>query len=71
MSRVKPVRPEDMSPADRALYEKGSSYGTFGNLMGVMANRPPVMQHTFGLLFQLKGEGVLPARYLELALVNT
>jgi AhpD family alkylhydroperoxidase len=59
-----------MSPADRELYEQGATYGTFGNLMGVMANRPPVMQHTFGLLFQLKTEGVLPARYLELALVT-
>jgi uncharacterized peroxidase-related enzyme len=35
-----------------------------------MANRPPVLEHSFGLLLDLKAEGVLPSRYLELALVT-
>lgn len=70
MSRVPAIGPETLSDADREVYETASRYGPFASLVGVMANRPPVMRHTWNLLLELKGDGVLPARYLELALVT-
>ena len=69
MSRVPVVGPEGLDPVPKETYERAASYGPFGDQIGVMANRPPVMQHTWNLLLQLKAEQVLPTRYLELALV--
>ena len=43
--------------------------GEFGDLIGAMANRPPIMRHTFSMLLDLRDEDVLPRRYLELAIV--
>lgn len=70
MARVKTVPAEALTGADRELYERADSYGSFGNLVGTLANRPPIMRNTFGLLMELKAENVLPQRYLELALVT-
>ena len=69
MARVRTVAPEELTGADREVYERAASYGEFGSLIGAMANRPPVMRHTWNLLLDLRAEGVLPKRYLELALV--
>ena len=70
MPRVRTVPAEEVSGKAREVYDKAGTYGSFSSLVGVMANRPPVLEHTFGLLMDLKGEGVLPQRYLELALVT-
>ncbi|MFK7942746.1 MAG: carboxymuconolactone decarboxylase family protein [Paracoccaceae bacterium] len=70
MPRVRTVPASEVSGKAREVYDKSSTYGSFASLVGVMANRPPVLEHTFGLLLDLKGEDVLPARYLELALVT-
>jgi uncharacterized peroxidase-related enzyme len=69
MPRVRTVPPEALTGKAREVYDRASTYGPFAGLAGVMANRPPVLEHVFGLLLDLKAEGVLPARYLELALV--
>ncbi len=70
MPRVRTVPAAELTGAVRDVYDRAGTYGPFASLVGVMANRPPVLQHTFGLLLDLKAEGVLPARYLELALVT-
>ena len=70
MPRVKTVPASEITGKARDVYDRAGSYGSFSSLVGVMANRPPVLEHTFGLLLDLKAEGVLPARYLELALVT-
>ena len=70
MARVKTADPAKLSADDRAFFEKTAAYGTFGSLVGTLANRPPIMRNTFGLLLELKAENVLPQRYLELALVT-
>ncbi|MEL7468186.1 MAG: carboxymuconolactone decarboxylase family protein [Pseudomonadota bacterium] len=70
MPRVRTVPAEEVTGKAREVYDKAGTYGSFSSLVGVMANRPPVLEHTFGLLLDLKAEGVLPARYLELALVT-
>ncbi len=64
------MAPEALAATDRALFERAGSYGSFGSLLGAMANRPPIMRHTFALLLELADEHVLPKRYLELALVT-
>lgn len=69
MPRVPVVPTEELTGKARDVAEAAGGYGPFSGLVGVMANRPPVLEHTFGLLLDLKAEGVLPARYLELALV--
>lgn len=70
MPRVRTVPASEVSGKAREVYDKAGSYGSFASLVGVMANRPPVLEHTFGLLLDLKAEGLLPQRYLELALVT-
>ena len=70
MPRVRTVPAEEVHGKAREVYDQAGTYGSFSSLVGVMANRPPVLEHTFGLLLDLKAEGVLPARYLELALVT-
>lgn len=70
MPRVRTVPASEVSGKAREIYDKSRTYGPFSSLVGVMANRAPVLEHTFGLLLDLKAEGVLPARYLELALVT-
>ena len=70
MARVKLTSAQDLTGEDRQCHERASGYGPFGNLVSAMANRPPIMRHTFGMLMELKSENVLPQRYLELALVT-
>ncbi len=70
MPRVRTVPAQELTGKAREIYERAGDYGPFAGLVGVMANRPPVLEHVFGLLLDLKAEGVLPARYLELALVT-
>lgn len=70
MPRVRTVPASEVTGKAREVYDRAGTYGSFSSLVGVMANRPPVLEHTFGLLLDLKAEGVLPARYLELALVT-
>ncbi|MEM8792480.1 MAG: carboxymuconolactone decarboxylase family protein [Pseudomonadota bacterium] len=70
MPRVRTVPASEVTGAARDVYDRAGTYGSFSSLVGVMANRPPVLEHTFGLLLDLKAEGVLPQRYLELGLVT-
>lgn len=70
MPRVRSVPANEVSGKAREVYDASGTYGSFESLVSVMANRPPILEHTFGLLMDLKSEGVLPARYLELALVT-
>ena len=70
MARVRIAGPEALEGADRELYERAISYGSFGNQIGALANRPPILRHVYGMLLELRAEGVLPRRYLELALVT-
>ena len=51
------------------LYDNMTSYGSFASLVGAMAHRGPILEHVFGMLTDLRKEGVLPRRYLELGLV--
>tara|TARA_B100000809_G_scaffold82151_1_gene80444 strand:+ start:2655 stop:3197 length:543 start_codon:yes stop_codon:yes gene_type:complete len=70
MARVRDIPinevPEDVKP----VYARYSSdYGPFANQVSIFAQRPPALKHIMGLLLELKDDNVLPARYLEIALV--
>ncbi len=69
MARIDYARREDLSAEMQPLFDRFASYGPFASLVGAMANRPPILKHTFGMLVELREEGVLPRRYLEIALV--
>ena len=69
MARVKIAGREDVPAEMRGFYDEMMAYGPFGNQIGALANRPVILKHVYGLLTELRKEGVLPRRYLELALV--
>ena len=70
MARVSYVPIDEVPEKLRPLYEEMSTYGPFASLVGAMAHRGPMLEHVFGMLLDLKKEGVLNRRYLELALVT-
>lgn len=69
MARVKIAGREDVPAEMRDWFDELLAYGPFGNQIGALANRPTILKHVYGLLLELRSEGVLPRRYLELALV--
>jgi len=69
MARISYAERDDVPTRLQHLFDDMSTYGPFGSLVGAMAHRPPIFEHVFGMLTDLRKEGVLPRRYLELALV--
>jgi uncharacterized peroxidase-related enzyme len=70
MARV-PLKARNDLPAElQPLWDKMLGYGAFENQSGVLAHRPPIFKHVWGLLTELAAEAQLPKRYLELALVS-
>ena len=70
MARIAYAAREDLPPALRPLVDDAASYGPFASLVGALGRRPPILEHIFGLLTELRRDAVLPRRYLELALVT-
>jgi len=70
MARISIKAKADL-PADlRLLWEKMRAYGDFEHQAGVMAHRPPIFKHVWGMLTELADEALLPKRYLELCLLT-
>jgi uncharacterized peroxidase-related enzyme len=69
MARISYVSRDTVPARLQHLYDGMATYGPFASLVGAMAHRPPIFEHVFGMLTDLRDEGVLPRRYLELALV--
>ena len=70
MPRISYAKKENIPNDLHHLFDEMSSYGPFGNLVAAMAHRPPIFKHVFGMLTALRHEGILPRRYLELAVVT-
>jgi uncharacterized peroxidase-related enzyme len=70
MSRISIKTRDDLPNELRPLWDKMTTYGAFENQAGVMAQRPPIFRHIWGLLTELAEDAVLPKRYLELSLVT-
>jgi uncharacterized peroxidase-related enzyme len=69
MARVA-LRTRDQLPEHlQGLWDRMTTYGPFEGQAAAMANRLPIFEHMWRLLTQLADEGVLPKRYLELAIV--
>ena len=69
MARISYAKRNNVPNKLHHLFDDMSTYGPFGSLVGAMAHRPPIFEHVFGMLTELREEGILPRRYLELALV--
>lgn len=71
MARVRDVRPEELPPLEREVYEKyASGYGPFRNQVAVFAHVPSAMFHQMSMLLELRQQRNVPYRYIELAIVT-
>src|SRR5215469_3121208 len=71
MSRVREIPSSELEPAAAAIYERfASSYGPFRNQVAVFAHVPSAVVHLMGLLMELKAQGNVASRYIELAIVT-
>jgi len=69
MARIDILKGDAVPDSARETYDEATGYGPFASLAGAMAQRPPIINHVFGLLGDLRDEGMLDRRSLELALV--
>jgi len=69
MARISYAKRSSVPDQLHHLFDDMSTYGPFGSLVGAMAHRTPIFEHVFGMLTDLREEGVLTRRHLELALV--
>ena len=69
MARVNTLSGDAVPAEARATFNDVTGYGPFASLAGAMAQRPPILNHVFGMLGDLRDESVLDRRSLELALV--
>jgi uncharacterized peroxidase-related enzyme len=69
MARIETLKGDQVPDSAKETFDEVTGYGPFASLAGAMAQRPPVLNRIFGLLGDLRDEGVLDRRSLELALV--
>jgi uncharacterized peroxidase-related enzyme len=69
MARVPLKDRAELPEVLRQTFDAALGYGPFAHQVGALAHRPPIMTHTYGMLAELRAEGVLARRHLELALV--
>jgi uncharacterized peroxidase-related enzyme len=70
MPRVRDVRPEELAPKVREVYEKfAGGYGAFRDQVGVFAHVPSSVEHIMAMLLELREQKNVPYRYIELAVV--
>ena len=70
MARVSHVDAAKVSAELRPLYEQFAG-AQFGNQAGVLAHSAPVLRHLYGMVKDLRDEGELPQRLVEIAVVAT
>ena len=71
MPRISEIDPGSLPQDAQDIFNRYiTEYGPFENQAKVFAQRPPALRHIMGLLLELQDEGVLPKRYLEIALVT-
>jgi uncharacterized peroxidase-related enzyme len=69
MARVPYISRDQVDPSALEEFDALTSYGPFGHLAGAMGHRGPILRNASRMLSELRDEGVLPRRYLELSLV--
>lgn len=71
MARVSDASEENLPPELRALYAVFAHDGNFENQARALAHAPAVFRHVYGLVHDLRQEGALPQRLVEIAVVAT
>lgn len=72
MARVRNIPSNELPAAIADVYERFSdSYGPFRNQCAVFAHVPAALKHLMSLLMELKAQGNLKRRYIEIAIVVT
>lgn len=70
MPRVRDIPAQELPPDLGAVYEAyAGSYGPFRNQVGVFAHVPAALRHLMSMLMELRSEGRVKKRYIELAIV--
>lgn len=70
MARVRDVRPEELPFELQDIFVRfASDYGPFANQAAVFAHVPPALRHLMPMLMELRAEGRVARRYIELAIV--
>jgi AhpD family alkylhydroperoxidase len=71
MARVTDINPTSLQGTARTVFERvEQEYGAFGNMLRVLAHRPPAVEHLFGLLLDSARDGLISRRHLEIVLVT-
>jgi uncharacterized peroxidase-related enzyme len=70
MARVSHIDESNVSPELRSLYQQFAAE-KFGNQVGALAHSAPVLRHLYGMVKDLREEGELPPRLVEIAVVAT
>lgn len=72
MARVRSIPSSELPAAVADVYERFSgSYGPFRNQCAVFAHVPAALDHLMSLLMELKAQGNVRRRYIEMAIVVT
>jgi uncharacterized peroxidase-related enzyme len=71
MARIPYITRDQVAPDALAEFDALTGYGPFAHLAGAMGHRAPILRNAARMLDELREEGVLPRRYLELGLVAT
>jgi uncharacterized peroxidase-related enzyme len=72
MARVRSIPSNELPAAVAGVYERFSdSYGPFRNQCAVFAHVPAALNHLMSLLMELKAQGNVKRRYIEIAIVVT
>src|SRR5437868_1847921 len=70
MARVRDIGSAELPPEARDVYQRFvAGYGPFRDQVAVFAHCPPAVTHLMGLLLDLRANGAVKRRYLELAIV--
>ncbi len=69
MARIPYLDRGQVDPSALDEFDSLTGYGPFGHLAGALAHRAPILRNAARMLTELREEGVLNKRYLELALV--
>jgi len=71
MARVSEIKGEALPPDLKDIFERFTKdYGPFANQAAVFAHVPAALRHLMPMLMELRGEGKVPRRYIELAIVT-
>lgn len=70
MARVPEIHPDELPSDLRHIYVRyASEYGPFANQVAAFAHVPAALRHLMPMLMELRDEGRVPRRYIELAIV--